>query len=128
MTCCDEPNCRRKQPLDIYLGPFTEQVYVSTRSRLVKLHEDGTATFSAVERHNVTEQMVKFIRENENWVRAILADAPVVDAVAYHAPLAAGFRSRQKASELPESDFEPAEDMLPDNSFAGEYRPGDEPL
>jgi hypothetical protein len=66
--CCGEYNCRRTQPIRLYLGEFSGLVYAATRSK----HMGGN-TFSAVERHEVTEQMREFIRGNPAWVREVLA-------------------------------------------------------
>jgi len=73
--CCGEWNCARKIPITLYLGPFTGQVFAATSSRLVKDHGDGTATFSATARHDVTASMRQFIRCNPDWVRAVLNEA-----------------------------------------------------
>jgi hypothetical protein len=67
-NCCDEPGCRRRYPVSIYLGDFSDRVYVVTRRRVVAEREDGTATFAASERHDVTGQLREFIRRNPVWV------------------------------------------------------------
>ena len=67
--CCTEYNCRRKQPLGLYFGDLSGQVFIATRMRVVKDNGDGTATFAASEKHNVTRQMQRFIRDNAEWVR-----------------------------------------------------------
>ena len=73
--CCAEDGCTRKRPIGLYLGDFTGQVYAATRMRVVSDHGDGTATFAADEKHDVTRQMRRFIRTNAEWVRAeLLAD------------------------------------------------------
>ena len=70
--CCNEVGCKRTQPLGIYRGDFSGQVYVATRMRVISDHGDGTATFAASEKHDVTRQMRKFIRSNAAWVREVL--------------------------------------------------------
>ena len=72
MSCCGEYACKRKHPIGIYLGDLSGQVYAATRMRLIKDHGDGTATFAASERHDVTAAMRRFIRDNPGWVRAEL--------------------------------------------------------
>ena len=76
MTCCHEHNCRRRTPLILYRGDLTGQVYVATSGKLVRDHGDGTGTFAATVRHEVTEQMREFIRRNPDWVREVLEAAP----------------------------------------------------
>ena len=72
MKCCDEYGCRRKTPFMLYLGGFTKQALLATRSKVVKVHDDGTATFSATEKHDVTDTVKEFIRRNPEWVREVL--------------------------------------------------------
>ncbi len=57
------------QPLGVYMGDLTGQVFVATRMRVVRDNGDGTATFAASEKHDVTRQMRRFIRNNAEWVR-----------------------------------------------------------
>jgi hypothetical protein len=73
--CCDEYGCTRKHPIGLYLGDFDSRVYAATRMRAVSDHGDGTATFAASEKHDVTRQMRRFIRDNAEWVRAELQAA-----------------------------------------------------
>jgi len=73
--CCNEPPCRRKRPIGIYRGDFGGQVYAATSMRVVKDHGDGTATFAASIKHDITPQMRRFIRANAEWVREVLAGA-----------------------------------------------------
>lgn len=70
--CCDEAGCHRKHPIGIYRGDFTGQVYAATSVRLVKDRGDGTGTFAAAIKHNITPQMIRFIRSNRDWVREVL--------------------------------------------------------
>lgn len=70
--CCEEYGCRRKHPIGIYRGDFTGQVYAATNLRLVHDRGDGTGTFSASEKHDITRQMRRFIRSNREWVLEVL--------------------------------------------------------
>ena len=79
--CCLEPGCRRRHPIGLYAGDFSGQVFAVTRRRTVKENDDGTATYAATERHDVTEQMRRFIQENKAWVRLQLV-TPAVPAPA----------------------------------------------
>lgn len=67
--CCTEDGCCRQYPISLYRADFSGQVYAVTKRRVVRKREDGTATFAATERHDVTPQMLEFIRRNEAWVR-----------------------------------------------------------
>jgi hypothetical protein len=71
-TCCDEPDCRRHYPVSLYLADFSGRVFAVTKRRVVAEHEDGTATFAASERHDVTRQLREFARRNPEFVRALL--------------------------------------------------------
>lgn len=71
--CCTEPGCRRHYPVSLYLTDFSGQVFAVTRRRVVSENRDGTATFAASERHDVTAQVREFIRRNPEWVREQLA-------------------------------------------------------
>jgi len=71
-TCCGEPECRRHYPIGLYLGDFSGTVYAVTKRRVVSERGDGTATFAASERHDVTAQLREFIRRNPDWIRAVL--------------------------------------------------------
>ena len=73
-TCCDEPECRRHYPIGLYLADFSGTVYAVTRRRVVAEHEDGTATFAASERHDVTPQLREFCRRNPDWIRTVLEE------------------------------------------------------
>jgi hypothetical protein len=73
-ACCGEYNCRRKHPIGIYKGDFSGCVYVATRMSLVSDRGDGTGTYEASERHDITRQMKKFIRDNANWVKGIIEE------------------------------------------------------
>lgn len=75
-SCCAEPECRRHYPIGLYLGDFSGTVYAVTKRRVVAEREDGTATFAASERHDVTRQLREFIRRNPAWVRAQLEVTP----------------------------------------------------
>jgi hypothetical protein len=72
--CCSEPGCRRSQPIFLYLGDLTGQVYAATRSEL-RTADGDTAYMRATARHDVTRQMREFIRRNSSWVREVLAEA-----------------------------------------------------
>lgn len=72
MPCCSEANCKRRHPIGIYLGAFSGQVFAATRMRLVSDHGNGTATFAASEKHDVTPQLRQFIRDNPEYVLNIL--------------------------------------------------------
>ena len=69
MSCCEEYGCRRRQSIALYLGDFSGQVFAATRMCVVKDNGDGTATFAASEKHDVTRQVQRFIRDNAEWVR-----------------------------------------------------------
>lgn len=71
--CCGEDGCRRTHPIGLYRGDLTGRVYAATSMRVVKDRGDGTATFAATTRHDVTPQMHRFIRDNADWVAEILA-------------------------------------------------------
>ena len=71
--CCDEPGCRRRQPIHLYLGDFSGTVWAATRWR--KAPGVLTDTMIAKERHDVTRQMREFIRRNPQWVRTELEEA-----------------------------------------------------
>ena len=64
--CCLEPGCKRRHPIGLYAGDFSGQVFAVTRRRVVKENDDGTAVYAATERHDVTEQMRKFIRRTRH--------------------------------------------------------------
>ena len=70
--CCGEHECRRSEPIRLYLGDLSGQVYAVTRSRVHVERPDGRNTRRAVERHEVTEQLRSFIRSNPEWVREVL--------------------------------------------------------
>ena len=72
--CCGDPTCNRHYPISLYLGDFSNQVYAVTKRRVVTEREDGTATFAATERHDVTRQLREFVRRNPDWVRQVLAE------------------------------------------------------
>jgi hypothetical protein len=73
--CCDEPECRRKQPIGLYLGDFSDTVYVVTKYRLRAKPGTGDREHKvAVDRHDITEQMKSFVRANAAWVRDVLKE------------------------------------------------------
>ena len=72
-VCCGEPECRRHYPIGLYLADFSGRVFAVTRRRVVAERGDGTATFAASERHDVTPQLREFVRRNPEFVRALLA-------------------------------------------------------
>jgi hypothetical protein len=63
-ACCDEYGCRRKQPIHLYLGELTGQVFAATHA-----HERSPGHWTAYRKHDVTEAMREFIRRNPAWVR-----------------------------------------------------------
>jgi hypothetical protein len=66
--CCDEYGCRRTQPIALYLGDLSGQVFAATRFRA---RPDGRpGAWTATQKHDVTAQMREFIRRNPEWVRA----------------------------------------------------------
>jgi len=73
--CCEEPECRRRYPIAVYMADFSERVFAATGRRVVSEHADGTATFAATERHDITAQVREFVFRNPAWVRAILDNA-----------------------------------------------------
>jgi len=75
VPCCPEPDCTRKHPIGIYRGDFTGLIYAATSMRVVHDHGDGTATFAANAKHNITPQMRRFILANAEWVREVLAQS-----------------------------------------------------
>jgi hypothetical protein len=68
--CCDEPDCRRKIPIGIYLADFSERVFAATSSR-----ERSPGHYAAKTRHDITPQMRRFIKANPAWVRKVLREA-----------------------------------------------------
>lgn len=70
--CCNVSDCTRKDPIHLYRADFSGRIYAVTAARKVRSKEDGTAVFAAVHRHEITAQMVSFLRRNEVWVRRIL--------------------------------------------------------
>jgi len=77
MACCGEYTCRRRHPVGACLGGLTGQVFAATRMSVVQDHGDGTATFRASEKHDITAQVRRLILDNPGWVRAVLAEAPI---------------------------------------------------
>lgn len=75
LRCCTEPACRRQYPISLYFADLSGRVFAATGCRVVRKHEDGTATFAVTQRHDVTVQMEEFIRRNEAWVREQLEAA-----------------------------------------------------
>lgn len=73
--CCSESGCHRTSPISLYRADLSGRIYAVTKRRIVGTREDGTATFAATRRHNVTAQMEEFIRRNEAWVREQLEAA-----------------------------------------------------
>lgn len=74
--CCGEPDCRRRTPIGLYLGDFDGRVYAATRSRPRRERPRGPVIpgkMVATGKHDVTGQMIKFIRDNPGWVMAVLA-------------------------------------------------------
>jgi len=70
--CCGEPDCRRTQPVQLFLGDFSGRVYAATRS--IRRKGGPPGSMIAREKHDVTRQMCHFIRSNPEWVRAVLAE------------------------------------------------------
>ena len=73
-TCCTEPECRRHYPIGLYLADFSDRVFAVTKRRVVAERGDGTATFAASERHDVTPQLREFVRRNPEFVRSLLTE------------------------------------------------------
>jgi hypothetical protein len=73
MSCCNENGCTRTTPITFYIGPWSDEVYAVTKSRLVSDHGNGRATFAAVIRHEVTDSMRRFVLENREWVERMFA-------------------------------------------------------
>ncbi len=73
-TCCDEPDCRRHYPISLYLADFSGRVFAATKRRVVSERGDGTATFAATERHDVTPQLRELVRRNPEFVRGLLTE------------------------------------------------------
>jgi hypothetical protein len=46
--------------------------------RLVRDRGDGTGTFAATRKHDITRQMRRFIRANAEWVREVLTEVEAV--------------------------------------------------
>jgi hypothetical protein len=74
VLCCDDPECTRLEPISIYLADFSNRVFAVTRRRVVHDRGDGTATFAATERHDISSQLREFLRRNPDWVRAALSE------------------------------------------------------
>lgn len=74
MSCCGEYGCRRAQPVRLYLGDLTGQVFAATRStpRLDAHRNPVPGSWAAQEKHDVTAAMREFIRRNPQWVRRVL--------------------------------------------------------
>jgi hypothetical protein len=93
-TCCDEPGCRRTSPVGIYLADLSGRAYAVTRRRVVTDHGNGTATFAAADRHDITAQLQHFIAANAGWVQAVLAGAAAPAPVMSSGAPAAGVYDR----------------------------------
>lgn len=74
--CCGERGCRRTEPIGLALGSLTGcVVYAVMSKRLVRDNGDGSALFAMGARHDVTDQMRRFIRANPEWVKGVLEGA-----------------------------------------------------
>lgn len=73
-TCCSEPGCRRAQPITFYVGDLSGTAYAVTRSEPHSVGEDGRLTMRAVERHDVTDALQRFLRKNREWVGQVLSE------------------------------------------------------
>jgi hypothetical protein len=67
--CCGEFGCKRRRPISLYKGDFGGQVFAVTRSRQDGELPDGRARMVALERHDVTEQLRRFIVRECEWRR-----------------------------------------------------------
>lgn len=67
--CCDDYQCARKKPMMIYLADFSGRIYVATHYR-----EKSPGVFVAMGRHDVTEQMKRFIQTHQDWVNEVMRE------------------------------------------------------
>ena len=73
--CCPDPSCRRGYPISLYKADFSDRVFAVTKRRVVSERpEEGTATFAATERHDVTPQLREFVRRNREWIEQVLSE------------------------------------------------------
>lgn len=71
--CCNEPGCRRKQPMSLMKSPFSGTWCVVTRSRP---YREGTPTQIAMERHELPIQsqvQLDQMHADSAWLRGLLA-------------------------------------------------------
>lgn len=74
LGCCHEHNCRRQTPIQLYMGDLSRDIYVVTKFTVINDHGNGRATFRADERHVITEEFSRFIRDNREAIEAILCE------------------------------------------------------
>lgn len=71
--CCDEPECRRKQPVHLMRADFSGKWFVVTKSEPAMR---GRSTMLAKERHELPVQeqlMLDGMRNDSRWLRGVLA-------------------------------------------------------
>jgi hypothetical protein len=68
MGCCDEYGCRRKQPYSVFCEVLGNRVYLAGRSKELA---PGVRQVIGT-KHDITEPIKQFIRQNPNWVMDVL--------------------------------------------------------
>jgi hypothetical protein len=68
--CCDEPGCRRTQPIRLYLGDLSGRVYAATRYTRREGKYPYPGGYAAQDKHDITGAMIRFIGDNPEWVLA----------------------------------------------------------
>jgi hypothetical protein len=66
-ACCDEFECKRREPIAIYKGDFGGTVYAVLASRQM-----NERTRVATQRHVITAAVEKFILANREYVLEVL--------------------------------------------------------
>jgi hypothetical protein len=56
------------------MGDLSRDIYVVTKFTVINDHGNGRATFRADERHVITEEFSRFIRDNREAIEAILCE------------------------------------------------------
>jgi hypothetical protein len=70
VSCCGEYGCKRKQPYAVFCGLLSNRVYLAGRSKELK-----PGLWQVIgNKHDITEPIKQFIRQNPNWVRDVLED------------------------------------------------------
>ena len=68
--CCKEHGCKRKEPYAVFMGLLSGRVFLASRSQ-----DLGKGLRRVVgNKHDITEPVEQFIRQNRNWVRDVLED------------------------------------------------------